>query len=54
VAERKVTVGLRDVERAELLTGLEPGETVILGGAGFLTDGALVAVREPAKADAAP
>jgi RND family efflux transporter MFP subunit len=54
VAERKVTVGLREVERAELLTGLEPGETVILGGAGFLTDGALVAVREPAKADAAP
>jgi len=54
VAERKVTVGLRDVERAEVLTGVEPGETVILGGAGFLTDGALVAVREPAKAGVAP
>jgi len=54
VAERKVTVGLRDVERAEVLTGVEPGETVILGGAGFLTDGALVAVREPGKADATP
>jgi len=54
VAERKVTVGLRDVERAEVLTGVEPGETVILGGAGFLTDGALVAVREPGKADPAP
>jgi len=54
VAERKVTVGLRDVERAEVLTGVEPGETVILGGAGFLTDGALVAVREPAKASVAP
>ena len=54
VAERKVTVGLRDVERAEILTGVEPGETVILAGAGFLTDGALVAVREPGGADATP
>jgi hypothetical protein len=30
----------------EVLAGLEPGETVAVSGAGFLTDGALVTVRE--------
>jgi RND family efflux transporter MFP subunit len=55
VAERKVTVGIRDLERAEILSGVEPGETVVVSGAGFLTDGALIAPREPveAKGDAA-
>ena len=53
VAERKVTVGIRTAERAEVLAGVEAGETVVLSGAGFLTDGALVIVREPGKADAA-
>jgi RND family efflux transporter MFP subunit len=48
VAERKVTVGIRDAERAEILGGVEAGETVVVSGAGFLTDGALVAPREPA------
>jgi len=52
VAERKVTVGIRDAERAEVLSGVEPGETVVLSGAGFLTDGALVTVRKPAAGDA--
>jgi RND family efflux transporter MFP subunit len=46
VAQRKVTVGIRDAKRAEILTGVEPGETVVVSGAGFLTDGALVAVRK--------
>jgi len=46
VAERKVTIGIRDAKRAEILTGIEPGETVVVAGAGFLTDGALVAVRK--------
>lgn len=45
VAERKVPVGLRTVEKAEILGGVEPGETVAVSGAGFLTDGALVTVR---------
>jgi RND family efflux transporter MFP subunit len=53
VAERKVTVGIREAVRAEILTGVEPGETVVVSGAGFLTDGALVAAREPAAAAAA-
>lgn len=45
VAERKVPVGLRTVDKAEILGGVEPGETVVVSGAGFLTDGALVTVR---------
>ena len=53
-AERKVTVGVRTSERAEVLTGVEPGETVALAGAGFLTDGALVSVRDTGKAPAQP
>lgn len=54
VAERKVTIGIRTGERAEVLSGVADGETVVLSGAGFLTDGALVSVREPAGKDAAP
>jgi hypothetical protein len=46
VAERKVTIGIRTGERAEVLAGVEAGEMVVLSGAGFLTDGALVTVRE--------
>jgi RND family efflux transporter MFP subunit len=53
-AERKVTVGVRTSERAEVLTGVEPGETVALAGAGFLTDGALVSVRDNGQAPAQP
>jgi len=50
--ERKVTVGIRSSDLAEILSGVEAGETVVLSGAGFLTDGALVTVREPGKTDA--
>jgi RND family efflux transporter MFP subunit len=46
VAERKVTVGIRDAKRAEILTGVQAGETLVAAGAGFLTDGALVTVRQ--------
>ncbi len=49
VAERKVSVGIRDIERAEILSGVEPGEIVVVSGAGFLTDGALVATRTAAE-----
>jgi len=52
VTERIVTVGIRGSGRAEILSGVEPGETVVLSGAGFLTDGALVTVRSPAATDA--
>jgi RND family efflux transporter MFP subunit len=47
VAEHKVMVGIRDANVAEILDGIEAGATVVVSGAGFLTDGALVAVREP-------
>lgn len=50
--ERKVTVGIRTSELAEILSGVEEGATVVVSGAGFLTDGALVTVRAPGKADA--
>jgi len=50
--ERKVTVGIRSNDLAEVLSGIEAGETVVVSGAGFLTDGALVTVREPGKTDA--
>ncbi len=46
VAERKVTVGIRDARRAEILSGVQPGEMLVASGAGFLTDGALVTVRK--------
>lgn len=52
--ERKVTVGIRTSELAEVLTGLEAGASVVVSGAGFLTDGALIAVREPAAPGAGP
>jgi RND family efflux transporter MFP subunit len=48
VAERQVTIGIRTSERAEVLSGIAAGETIVLSGAGFLTDGALVSIREPA------
>jgi RND family efflux transporter MFP subunit len=54
VAERKVTIGIRTGERAEVLAGVEAGEMVVLSGAGFLTDGALVAVRETRGTGATP
>ena len=50
--ERKVTVGIRTSTLAEVLSGIETGETVVVSGAGFLTDGALVTVREPGTTDA--
>jgi RND family efflux transporter MFP subunit len=52
--EHKVTIGIRTSERAEVLSGVETGATVVLSGAGFLTAGALVAVREPGTAGAKP
>jgi RND family efflux transporter MFP subunit len=53
VAERKVTVGIRTGERVEVLSGVAAGETIVVAGAGFLTDGALVAPRDAAVDSAA-
>lgn len=42
VAARTVEVGQQTRERTEIVSGLEPGEPVVVDGAGFLTDGARV------------
>jgi RND family efflux transporter MFP subunit len=38
----QVTIGSRDVAQTEVLSGLTPGSRVIVGGAGFLSDGSPV------------
>lgn len=50
--QRVVQVGINQDGRAEIVSGLQAGETVVVDGAGFLTDGAAVAVA-PAQASAA-
>ena len=44
--ERAVTTGLQNVFGIEITEGLDAGETVVLDGAGFLTDGALLDIQE--------
>lgn len=44
--ERQVQVGLTDRTRAEIISGLEAGETVVVVGAQGLADGDPVALRE--------
>jgi RND family efflux transporter MFP subunit len=50
-AERRVTIGIRTATRVEVLNGLAAGERVALSGAGFLSDGALVALRDAPPGD---
>jgi multidrug efflux pump subunit AcrA (membrane-fusion protein) len=47
-----VQVGINQDGRIEITSGLQAGETVVVDGAGFLTDGAAVAVAS-AQASAA-
>ncbi len=49
-AQRVVRAGTKDRGEIEILEGLQAGETVAVDGAGFLTDGAKVAVQAPAGA----
>lgn len=49
--QRVVQAGAKRGGRIEILSGVQAGETVVLDGAGFLTDGAAVAVK---GADAKP
>ncbi|MEE4303603.1 MAG: efflux RND transporter periplasmic adaptor subunit [Wenzhouxiangella sp.] len=44
--QRSVRAGLRGDGWVEIAEGLEAGETVVVDGAGFLTDGALLEVRD--------
>jgi len=43
--ERSVEVGLSDGERAEILSGIEEGERVVVAGQHYLTDGAPVSIE---------
>jgi RND family efflux transporter MFP subunit len=47
--QKPVKVGSKRGGRIEILEGLAGGETIALDGAGFLTNGAAVAIKEPAK-----
>lgn len=47
-----VQTGSRRAGQVEILSGLKGGETIALDGAGFLTNDAAVAVKEPPKAAA--
>ena len=46
VKERRVQRGERRGDRVEILEGLDGDEVIVMDGAGFLTDGATVAVAE--------
>jgi RND family efflux transporter MFP subunit len=47
--QRVVQVGAKKEGVIEIIGGIAAGETVALDGAGFLTNGATVAIKEPAK-----
>ncbi|WP_310452606.1 efflux RND transporter periplasmic adaptor subunit [Sulfuritalea sp.] len=51
--QKPVKVGAKRGGRIEILEGLAGGETIALDGAGFLTNGAAVAIKEAAKPAAA-
>lgn len=42
VEEREVVIGRREADRIEILDGVRPGDRVVVHGAGFLSDGAVV------------
>lgn len=46
VAQRVVTPGIQQGDQTEILSGLKAGETVVVDGAGFLTDGARISYQE--------
>ncbi len=48
--QRIVETGLRQEGLQEVTKGLQPGETIVVDGAGFLTDGALVTLAKPKPA----
>ena len=52
--QKVVKAGAKRGGRVEILEGLAGSETVALDGAGFLTNNALVAIKEPAKPGGKP
>ncbi len=49
--EKKVEVGIRSKDKLEIVSGLQPGETVVIEGNYALPDGTKVEVKEKKKAD---
>lgn len=47
--ERSVTLGIRLNGDIEVASGVEAGERVVVDGAGFLTDGALISLRDDVR-----
>ncbi|WP_027056876.1 MdtA/MuxA family multidrug efflux RND transporter periplasmic adaptor subunit [Mesorhizobium erdmanii] len=54
VAVRKVTLGVTNGERVEILAGLNPGDRVVVDGADKLRDGAHVNLQQDGQAPASP
>ena len=54
VKERTVQTGMQRGGASEILTGLKPGETVVVDGAGMLSDGAKIKVRDANEAAGPP
>jgi membrane fusion protein, multidrug efflux system len=54
VSVRPVKLGVNDGDRVEVLSGLAPGDHVVIDGADKLRDGAKVAVRPPTSVAASP
>jgi len=48
--QRVVDTGLRQDGMQEITKGLQPGDAVVVDGAGFLTDGAAVTLAQPRPA----
>jgi multidrug efflux system membrane fusion protein len=54
VSVRPVKLGVTDGNRVELLSGLQPGDRIVIDGADKLRDGAKINVRAPTDATKAP
>ncbi|MGO4404534.1 MdtA/MuxA family multidrug efflux RND transporter periplasmic adaptor subunit [Bosea sp. RAF48] len=54
VSVRKVELGVTDGDHVEVLSGLKPGDTVVIDGADKLREGARISVRAPLDATVPP
>ncbi len=54
VSVRKVELGVTDGDRVEVLSGISPGDRVVIDGADKLRDGAKIVMRDAADANNPP
>ena len=54
VSVRKVELGVTDGERVEVVSGLAPGDRIVVDGADKLRDGAKIAIRTEAGSGSHP